>query len=157
MGQDFGQLREWSEQRELDWDLLEDANHKHLQLFVKELLNIYRKYPAMYEMDDQFDGFEWVNADDGDRSIFSFIRHGKSGRNNLLFVCNFTPVARPDYRVGVPKKKKYTLILNSEDQKFGGSDTERETVYQAEKSPCDNREYSFAYELPAYGVAVFKF
>lgn len=157
MGQDFGQLREWSEKRELDWELLNDANHSHLQAFVKELLTIYKKYPAMYELDDQPDGFEWINPNDGYRSIFSFVRHGKSGRNNLLFVCNFTPMARPDYRVGVPKKKKYTLLLNSDDAKFGGEGTERPTVYQSEKSECDGRPYSFAYELPPYGVAIFKF
>ena len=157
MGQDFGQLREWSEKRELDWELLNDENHSHLQAFVKELLTIYKKYPAMYELDDQPDGFEWINPNDGYRSIFSFVRHGKSGRNNLLFVCNFTPMARPDYRVGVPKKKKYTLLLNSDDAKFGGEGTERPTVYQSEKSECDGRPYSFAYELPPYGVAIFKF
>ena len=157
MGQDFGQLREWSEKRELDWELLNDENHSHLQAFVKELLTIYKKYPAMYELDDQPDGFEWINPNDGYRSIFSFVRHGKSGRNNLLFVCNFTPMARPDYRVGVPKKKKYTLLLNSDDVKFGGEGTERPTVYQSEKSECDGRPYSFAYELPPYGVAIFKF
>ena len=157
MGQDFGQLREWSEKRELDWELLNDENHSHLQAFVKELLTIYKKYPAMYELDDQPDGFEWINPNDGYRSIFSFVRHGKSGRNNLLFVCNFTPMARLDYRVGVPKKKKYTLLLNSDDAKFGGEGTERPTVYQSEKSECDGRPYSFAYELPPYGVAIFKF
>lgn len=157
MGQDFGQLREWSEKRELDWDLLEDEKHSHLQAFVKELLTIYKKYPAMYELDDQPEGFEWINPNDGYRSIFSFVRHSKSGRNSLLFVCNFTPMARPDYRVGVPKKKKYTLLLNSDDAKFGGEGTERPTVYQAEKSECDGRPYSFAYELPPYGVAIFKF
>ena len=111
----------------------------------------------MYSMDDRQEGFEWINADDGDRSIFSFIRRGKTGRNNLLFVCNFTPVDRPDYRVGVPKKKQYTLILDSEEERFGGSGKERETVYKAEKSECDGRAYSIAYDLPAYGVAVFKF
>ena len=157
MGQDFGQLREWSEKRELDWDLLEDEKHSHLQAFVKELLTIYKKYPAMYELDDHPEGFEWINPNDGYRSIFSFVRHSKTGRNSLLFVCNFTPMARPDYRVGVPKKKKYTLLLNSDDVKFGGEGTERPTVYQAEKSECDGRPYSFAYELPPYGVAVFKF
>ena len=157
MGQDFGQLREWSEKRELDWFLLDKEPNRHLQAFVKELLTIYKKYPAMYELDDQPDGFEWINPNDGYRSIFSFVRHGKSGRNNLLFVCNFTPMARPDYRVGVPKKKKYTLLLNSDDAKFGGEGTERPTVYQSEKSECDGRPYSFAYELPPYGVAIFKF
>ena len=157
MGQDFGQLREWSEKRELDWELLQDEKHSHLQAFVKELLTIYKKYPAMYELDDRMEGFEWINPNDGYRSIFSFVRHGKSGRNSLLFVCNFTPMARPDYRVGVPKKKKYTLLLNSDDAKFGGEGAERPTVYQSEASECDGRPYSFAYELPPYGVAIFKF
>ena len=157
MGQDIAQLREWSEARELDWYVLEDPRHQHMQTFVKELLHMYRKYPALYTMDDRREGFEWINANDGDRSIFSFVRHGKTGRNSLLFVCNFTPVERPDYRVGVPKKKQYTLILDSEDARFGGSGEEKPKTYTAVKSECDGRPYSFAYPLPAYGVAVFKF
>ena len=157
MGQDIAQLREWSEARELDWYVLEDPRHQHIQNFVKELLHMYRKYPALYTMDDRREGFEWINANDGDRSIFSFVRHGKTGRNNLLFVCNFTPVERPDYRVGVPKKKQYTLILDSEDARFGGSGKEKPKTYTAVKSECDSRPYSLAYPLPAYGVAVFKF
>ena len=157
MGQDIAQLREWSEARELDWYVLEDPRHQHIQNFVKELLHMYRKYPALYTMDDKREGFEWINANDGDRSIFSFVRHGKTGRNSLLFVCNFTPVERPDYRVGVPKKKQYTLILDSEDARFGGSGKEKPKTYTAVKSECDARPYSFAYPLPAYGVAVFKF
>ena len=157
MGQDIAQLREWSEARELDWYVLEDPRHQHIQNFVKELLHMYRKYSALYTMDDRREGFEWINANDGDRSIFSFVRHGKTGRNNLLFVCNFTPVERPDYRVGVPKKKQYTLILDSEDARFGGSGKEKPKTYTAVKTECDARPYSFAYPLPAYGVAVFKF
>lgn len=157
MGQDIAQLREWSEARELDWYVLEDPRHQHIQNFVKELLHMYRKYPALYTMDDRREGFEWINANDGDRSIFSFVRHGKTGRNSLLFVCNFTPVERPDYRVGVPKKKQYTLILDSEDARFGGSGKEKPKTYTAVKSECDARPYSLAYPLPAYGVAVFKF
>ncbi|MCU6761868.1 1%2C4-alpha-glucan branching enzyme GlgB [uncultured Roseburia sp.] len=157
MGQDFAQLGEWSEERELDWFLLEKPEHRQIQEFVKELLHIYKKYPSMYHMDDQMEGFEWINANDGDRSIFSFIRRGKTGRNSLLFVCNFTPVARPDYRVGVPKKKQYTLILDSDEARFGGEGRERPAVYKAEKSECDGREFSIAYDLPEYGVAVFKF
>ena len=157
MGQDIAQLREWSEARELDWYVLEDPRHQHIQNFVKELLHMYRKYPALYTMDDRREGFEWINANDGDRSIFSFVRHGKTGRNSLLFVCNFTPVERPDYRVGVPKKKQYTLILDSEDARFGGSGKEKPKTYTAVKSECDSRPYSLAYPLPAYGVAVFKF
>lgn len=158
MGQDIGQYREWSEARELDWFVLDDPRHQHLQTYVKDLLHMYKKYPSLYSMDHEFDGFKWINADDMDRSIYSFTRKGKTGRNNLLFVINFTPVERPDYRVGVPKGKKYTLILDSEDPKYGGNAPEdKQSVYVAEKSECDGQEYSFAYPLPAYGVAVFKF
>ncbi len=157
MGGEFGQLREWSEKRELDWYLLAEPDHAHLQEFVKALNAIYNRYPAMYQLDDRPEGFEWINADDAYRNIFSFVRHGKTGRNNLLFVINFSPMERADYRVGVPKKKKYTLILDGSETRFGGSGREHESVYEAEKSPCDNREFSFAYPLDPYGIAVFKF
>ena len=157
MGQDFGQLQEWSEKRELDWYLLDNPNHKHLLDFVKDLLHIYKKYPAMYEQDVSWAGFEWINANDSYRGIFSFVRKSKSGKNNLLFVCNFTPVAYEDYRVGVTAKKKHKLILNSEDVKFGGTDEKRQVTYTPAAKECDGREYSIGYPLPAYGVAVFVF
>ena len=150
MGQEFGQLREWSEERELDWFLLGEENHRELKDFVQALLKMYRKYPALYGTDNDPSGFEWINADDGDRSIFSFVRKSPTGRNNLLVVCNFTPVDRPDYRVGVPKKKQYTLVLDENGQTA-------KQVFKAEKQECDNRPFSFAYPLPAYGVAVFQY
>ncbi len=157
MGQDFAQAQEWSEARELDWYLLENPNHQKISKWMKELLHIYKRNRCLYELDSSWEGFEWINANDADRSIFSFIRKSKDGKNNLLFVINFTPVERPDYRVGVPKKKTYKLILNSEDPKFFGSDENREVSYKAVKSECDGRPYSFAYPLPGYGVAVFKY
>ncbi len=157
MGQDFAQLREWSEERELDWYLLGEENHQYLQNFTKDLFRLYHKNKALYELDAVPEGFEWVNADDKDRSIFSFIRHSKDNKKNLLFVCNFTPVAREDYRVGVPRGKQYKLILNSDDKKYGGNGAERPLVYKAKKKECDGRPYSFAYSLPPYGVAVFEF
>ena len=150
MGQEFGQLREWSEERELDWFLLGEEKHRDLKDFVQTLLKMYRKYPALYGMDTDPSGFEWINADDGDRSIYSFVRKSPTGRNNLLVVCNFTPVDRPDYRVGVPKKKQYTLVLDENGQTA-------KKVFKAEKQDCDNRPFSFAYPLPAYGVAVFQY
>ena len=157
MGQEFAQVQEWSEARELDWYLLEDPNHKKVQDWVKALLHLYTSNPCMYEQDTTWAGFEWINADDRDRSIFSFVRKSKDGKNNLLFVINFTPVAREDYRVGVPKNKTYKLVLNSEDPKFNGTDKNRKESYKAVKKECDGRDYSIAYPLPAYGVAVFKF
>ena len=157
MGQDFAQLQEWSEERELDWYLLENPNHAHIQSWVKELLHVYQKNPAMYELDSSWKGFEWMNANDAERSIFSFIRKSKDGKNNLLFVCSFTPVERPDYCVGVPEKKTYRLILNSDAAEFGGSGAERPLSYKAKEKECDGRKYSFAYPLPAYGVAIFRY
>ena len=157
MGQEFAQLHEWTEKTELEWYLLDNPKHRQMQEYVKELLHLYRKYPSMYELDHKWDGFEWVNANDADRSIFSFIRKSKSGKDCMLFVCNFTPVAREDYRVGVPVGKTYKLILNSDDAKFGGSGEKRPASYKAKKEECDGRDYSFEYSLPPFGVAVFKF
>ena len=158
MGQDFGQLREWSEERELDWFLLDEANHANLKAFYRDLLHIYNSYPVMYKMDNDPKGFMWINADDGDRSIFSFVRLSPTKKKNLLFVINFTPMERSDYRVGVPNKRIYKLILDSEDPKYGGSASEDKIKeYKAEKVTCDNQKFSFAYPLPAYGVAVFEF
>lgn len=158
MGQDFGQLREWSEERELDWYLMEEPRHRQLNEYFRELLHIYRKYPAMYEQDSDWNGFEWINADDADRSIYSFVRKSKNGKNSLLFACNMTPVARDDYRVGVPKKGTYHLLLNSNEARFGGTeaDKSRPASYKAVKSECDGREYSISYPLPSFGVAVFR-
>ena len=157
MGQEFAQLQEWSEARELDWYLLAEDKHQQMQNYVKALLHLYKKTPALYDADQDPCGFEWINADDADRSIFSFVRHSKDGKSNLLFVINFTPVARPDYRIGVPKRKQYRLVLDGDAAEFGGNTTERPVVYKAVKSECDGREYSFAYDLPAYGIAIFKF
>ena len=157
MGQDFAQLREWSEERELDWYLLEEPEHQAIQSWMRDLLHMYKKKQALYELDQSWEGFEWVNADDAYRSIYSFIRHSKDGKHNLLFVINFTPMEREDYRVGVPRKKQYKLILNSDDVKYGGNGEKRQNIYHAVKKECDGRPYSFGYKLPPYGVAVFEF
>ena len=157
MGQDFGQHREWSEKRELDWFLLDKEPNRHLQTFVKELLHLYKNNKCLYEYDCYPEGFEWINADDGDRSIFSFVRHSESGKSNMLFIINFTPVERPDYRVGTTCRRKHTLVLSSDDKKFGGTGKRKPKEYKPAKKECDGRKYSFRYKLPAYGVAVFKF
>lgn len=157
MGQDFAQLQEWSEARELDWFLLAEDWHRQLQEFTKDLLHLYKKNKAMYELDCSPEGFEWVNADDAERSIYSFIRHSKDGKKNLLFVCNFTPMERTEYRVGVPRRKQYKLILDSDEKKYGGEGKVRPEIYNSVKKECDGRPFSFAYDLPPYGVAVFEF
>ena len=157
MGQEFAQLREWSEERELDWFLLAEEPHQQIQNWYKDLLHLYKKNKALYELDNDPKGFDWINKDDIFRSIFSFIRHSRDGKKNLLFVCNFTPVDRPDYRVGVPRRKQCKLVLNSDETKYGGSGEERPLVYKPEKQECDGQKYSFAYPLPGYGVAVFEY
>ena len=157
MGQDFGQFQEWSEARELDWYLLREERHQQLQEYVKDLLHMYKKYPALYANDKGYDGFQWINADDGDRSIYSFVRWSPTGRNNLLFICNFTPVERTDYQVGVPKNKQYKLILNSADPKYGGKYEVTDTVLKAKKGECDGQKFHLDYPLPPYAVAVFAF
>ena len=156
MGQDIGQYREWSEEREVDWFLLEDKRHEHLQSWVRDLLMLYKKYPALYANDTRFEGFQWINADDADRSIYSFVRWSPTGKDNLLFVVNFTPMARPDYCVGLPLKKNCTLILDSHAAKYGGSH-KVPTLYKAQEGECDGQPYRIAYDLPPYGAAVFRF
>ena len=157
MGNEFAQLQEWSEARELDWFLLKEDMHLHMQNYVRALLQLYKKYRCLYELDDSWDGFQWINADDSYRSIFSFVRYSKTKRKNLLFVMNFTPMERPDYRVGVPKKKKYELVLDSDAEEYGGSGRKRAKVYDAKKGSCDNQKYYVEYPLSAYGTAVFEF
>ena len=156
MGQEFAQLREWSEERELDWFLLSEEPHQQIQNWYRDLLHLYKKNPALYELDNDPAGFEWINKDDIFRSIFSFVRHSKGKKKNLLFVCNFTPVAREDYRVGVPTKRQCKLVLNSDEKEYGGSGEKRTEIYKPVKKECDGQKYSFAYPLPAYGVAVFE-
>ncbi|OUQ24256.1 1,4-alpha-glucan branching enzyme [Lachnoclostridium sp. An131] len=157
MGQEFAQLQEWSEARELDWYLLGEERHQQIQNYVKALLHLYRSHPALYEQDTYPEGFRWINPNDADRSIFSFMRFAKNGRRNLLFVCNFTPMARPDYRVGVPRRKQYKLILDSDAAMYGGSGQEKPLIYKAVKGECDGQPYSISYPLAPYGVAVFEF
>ena len=155
MGQDFGQLHEWDEKVSLDWHLTEEDLHSNLQHYVRDLLHIYQKYPALYEADDDWDGFSWINANDGDRSIYSFVRYARNHKKSLLFVCNFTPVARPDYRVGVPKRGNYTLILDNDHGAYKTG--EKAPVFKAVKSECDGQPYSVSLPLPAYGTAILRF
>ena len=157
MGQDFAQFQEWSEARELDWYLLGEEKHRQLQEYVKDLLHLYQSNPAMYSLDASWEGFEWINADDSSRSIYSFIRHCADGKSNLLFVINFTPMAREDYWVGVPQNGTYKLILNSDEAKYGGHGEAKKKSYKAIKGECDGRPFHLEYPLPAYGVAVFEY
>ena len=154
MGQDFGQLHEWDEKVSLDWYLTEEELHSDLQHYVRDLLHIYQKYPALYESDDDWDGFQWINANDGDRSIFSFVRYAKNKRKSLLFVCNFTPMERPEYRVGVPKRGNYTLLLDNGHGAYAPSEC---PVFRAVKKECDGQPFPISLPLSAYGTAILRF
>ena len=155
MGQEFAQEREWSEARELDWYMLQDELNAGMLEYVKELLRIYRKYPCMHEIDNDWGGFEWINADDAERSTYSFIRKSSDGKNSLLFVLNMTPVARPDYCV--PRRKTYKLLLNSDDKRFGGNGSEIPASIRAVSKPSDYRPYRITFDLPASSAVIFVF
>ena len=157
MGQDFGQEREWSEARELDWFLLQEDLNKGLHDYVKKLLELYNKYPCLYEIDNSWGGFEWLNCDDKDRSTYSFFRKASDGKNNLMFIINMTPMKWENYKVGVPKKKKYKLLLNSDDARFGGQGMEVPEEITSVKENCDYRDYSLTLDLPPYSALIFVF
>ncbi len=157
MGQEFAQEREWSEARELDWFLLGEPLNKGMHDYVKELLGMYRKYPSLYRIDNSWNGFEWLNADDKERSVYSFFRKDETGKNNLLFVLNLTPVEWKDYKVGVPKKKKYKLLLNSDEARFGGGGREIPAELTAVKEKVNYRDFTITFDLPPLTAAVFVF
>ena len=157
MGQDFGQECEWSEARELEWNCLSDPLHSGMNNYVKKLLELYNKYPCLYEIDNGWEGFQWMEADDADRSVYAYVRKSSKGTNNILTVLNFTPMERKDYRIGVPKKKKYKLLLNSDAKEFGGNGAEIPAEINAEKILSNGKEYSIGFDLPAYGAVHFIF
>ena len=157
MGQDFGQDHEWDESKELDWCLLADKEHSSLKYYVSQLLDIYRKYPALHEIDRDWAGFEWMNADDCERSIYSYVRKASSGKNNILVILNMTPIERKDYKVGVWKKKKYTLLLNSDEECFGGKGGKIPPALTAKDEEVEGKPYALTFDLPAYGAVMFRF
>ncbi len=156
MGQDFAQEREWSEARELDWFLLGESLNRGMHDYVRDLLDIYRRYKCMYEVDNDWGGFEWINADDADRSTYSFMRKTPEGGKKLLFVLNMTPILREGYTVGVPSSGKAKLILNSDDKQYGGNGTVVDKVITAKKSRCDNRDYMLTFNLAPFTALVFE-
>lgn len=155
MGQDFGQEREWSEERELDWFLLGQDLNRGLKDYVKELLELYRNHPVMYKIDSDWSGFEWINADDAQRSIYSFFRKDETGKNRILFILNMTPIEYKDFRVGVPEAGTYKLLLDSASTKFGGQGSNISRTIRSKDGACDWREQSIGFDLPAYGAEVF--
>ncbi len=157
MGQEFGQEREWSEARSLDWYVLDQPGHQGLQNFVKKLNALYKKYDAFYYNDCDPMGFEWINCNDNEHSQVSFIRRGSTAKDQLLFVCNFTPVERENFWVGVPCLGSYTEILNSDAEEFEGEGRVNKKPLQAIPGSCDGREQYISFTLPPLSVVVFKY
>ncbi len=156
MGQEFAQLREWSEARSLDWHLLDQPLHKQMQDFVRELNHLYREYDALYYNDNEPMGFEWIKCDDAESGIVAFVRRGSSAKNQLMFVCNFVPVERTTHLIGAPCDTTYEEILNSDDVRFGGQGRLNGAV-KAIKQPCDRMEYSVSLTIPPLSVMVFRY
>jgi len=157
MGAEFGQHREWRFRHSLDWDLLDDPGHLALKQWVRDLNHLYRDEPAMHELDFHRDGFAWINVHDKDNSVLSYLRKDKTGRRLLAVVCNFTPVARHDYRLGVPKGGPWEEILNSDAEAYGGSGQGNLGGVVASPEPFyEDFDYTLSVTLPPLGMVVFK-
>ncbi len=156
MGQEFGQLREWSEARSLDWFLLDQPLHKKMQKWVADLNHMYTSYDACYYNDNNQMGFEWTKVDDANTSIIAFVRRGKTVKDQLLFVCNFVPVERKDYWIGVPCLTEYEEIINSDAKIYGGSGTKNGKV-KAFEEKCDRMPYAISIDIAPLSMMVFKY
>jgi 1,4-alpha-glucan branching enzyme len=155
MGSEIGNWDEWNHERGLPWELLHFEFHRKLQVFVRELNWLYRTHPAFYEVDYHWGGFEWVDFRDVDGSSISFIRRSQGGNPFLLFVCNFTPVPRLHYRVGVPDPGYYREIFNSDAEMFGGSNMGNAGGVMSEPIGYNNHYHSLSITLPPLAVAIF--
>ena len=156
MGCEFGQWREWSEERSLDWHLLDQEPHQKLQQFVSDLNHLYRSEPALYECDFGPEGFAWIDLNDWEHSVISYIRRAADPQDYLIVACNFTPVPRHGYRVGVPEGGDYSEILNSDAEVYGGSNLGNQGGVHAEQIPWHGRPFSLCLTLPPLSVCVFK-
>jgi 1,4-alpha-glucan branching enzyme len=156
MGGEFGQRWEWDHDNELQWHLLQYELHKGLKLFVKELNRLYHSEPALYECDQEYSGFEWIDFRDTESSIVSFIRRGKSTKDFLLFVFNFTPVPRVKYRIGAPRPGFYRELINSDADCFGGSNMGLGGGIEAENIPWHGKSNSLNLLIPPLAMLILK-
>lgn len=157
MGQEFGQLQEWSEARSLDWYLLDQKEHRQLLDYCRALLHFYRRYSALYELDDSPEGFQWINGADANHNMLTFCRMTKSGKNCLLCHFNFSPVVYESFRSGCPCPGTYTEVFNSNYERFGGDGIVNEEPIQAEEISWDYKDYSIGYRLGGFGACIFRF
>lgn len=156
MGQDFAQFAEWNEAKSLEWELIgEYESHRQMQAYYKALNHLYTAHPALYEGDYLTEGFEWIDCMDAERSIITFLRKSKESKEQLLVVCNFTPVTRTGYRVGVPFEGRFKEIFNSSRSEFGGSGEGNPRVKKSKPVNWNNRDNSIELTIPGLSMMVF--
>ena len=155
MGQEFGQFVEWNEAKPLDWMLLEYEKHTELQNYVKTLNRLYKERPALWQIDYSWEGFQWVVPDDSQQSVIAFLRKDAAGKQ-LLVVCNFNPVLREGYSLGVPVSGTYKELLNSDDAAFGGSGAVHNKAQRSKKKPMHGFEQSITLTLPPMSTLYFE-
>lgn len=156
MGSEFGQEEEWNYANSLDWHLLEDPMHAKMKEFTKALNAFYKKTPALYEKAFGIEGFEWINYEESEHSIISFIRKGHDAKNDVIAVCNFTPVVRENHLIGVHKAGHLVEILNSDLKKFGGSGVRNAKKIKISKKPWNFKSNSALITVPPLGIVIFK-
>ena len=157
MGGEFGQEREWDHDSSLDWDLLKDPRHDGLQRWVADLNRLYREEPALAEQDCEPGGFEWIDANDAEQSLLTFIRRGRSADDLMLVACNFTPIPRHNYRAGAPRGGFWREVLNSDATQYGGSGQGNMGGVRAYPVSVHGRPYSVTLTLPPLAAVFLKF
>ena len=155
MGSEFGQFNEWHYEHSLDWHLLDYEPHRRIQAFFKEANAFYLAHPALWEQDDNWQGFEWLEADDAQSNVLAYLRRAKDG-TFLLMACNFSPVHRPGYRVGVPVPGTYRQVFNSEWHRFGGCTPEEDTPALSQDIPWHKQEQSIQIDIPPTGCVIYE-
>ena len=155
MGNEFGQDREWDYNGALSWHLLNDPMHRGVQSAVRDLNRLYRDLPAMHEQDYSPEGFEWIDPNDADESVFSFIRYGKNREDMAIVVSNFTPVPRENFRLGVPKAGRYLEVFNSDAELYGGSGMGNMGAVETTGQGWNDRQDSVLVTLPPLSTVVF--
>ncbi|HOW84426.1 MAG TPA: 1,4-alpha-glucan branching protein GlgB [Candidatus Aminicenantes bacterium] len=156
MGGEFAQWKEWAHDESLEWHALDYEPHRHVQRWVRDLNDLYRREPALHQLDVEPAGFEWVDFKDADHSVVSYLRKGRSAADVLLVVCNFTPVAHRGYRVGVPSDGTWREVLNSDAVDYGGTGLGNLGAVEADRKPAHGRPCSLRLTLPPLGILVFK-
>ena len=156
MGGDFAQWDEWNCNKSLDWDLLQWDTHTGIQTLISDLNGLLKSEPALYELDFEQPGFSWIDCNDRDASLLSFVRHGKRENQRLVVACNFTPVPREDFRLGVPQDGTYRELLNSDSSHYGGANVGNSGSVAAEKIPVNGHPYSLQLVIPPLAAVILK-